>query len=93
MNHKSETNETLNQEYSAPNSARAQAQGLLGCLKAIQRGMQGLAFGVLLQAAGCTFDTEAFVADTLAALTNNIATTFIITALSDLLNVAPAFGF
>ena len=47
----------------------------------------------MLQASGCTFDTEAFLNDSLTAVYNNIATTFIITALADLLNVAPTFGF
>lgn len=52
-----------------------------------------LAFGTLLQASGCTFDSEAFLSDTLSAIFNNAAATFIITGLSDLLGVTPSFGF
>lgn len=55
--------------------------------------VRGLAFGVLLQASGCTFDSEAFLGDTLSAIFNNAAATFIITGLSDLLGVTPSFGF
>jgi len=46
-----------------------------------------------LQASGCTFDSEAFLGDTLSAIYNNAAATFIITGLSDLLGVTPSFGF
>ena len=49
--------------------------------------------GVLLQASGCAFDSEAFLGDSLSALFDNIATTLIITALADLLGVTPSFGF
>ena len=58
-----------------------------------RRTMQGLACGLMLQASGCTFDAETFLNDSLTAVYNNVATTFIITALADLLNVAPTFGF
>lgn len=54
---------------------------------------RALAFGTLLQASGCTFDSEAFLGDTLTAIFNNAAATFIITGLSDLLGVTPSFGF
>ena len=49
--------------------------------------------GVLLQASGCTFDSHAFLGDSLSALYDNIVTTLIITTLSDLLGVAPSFSF
>lgn len=49
--------------------------------------------GVVLQASGCTFDSEAFFGDSLAAIYNNFATTLIITTLSDLLDVTPSFSF
>jgi len=49
--------------------------------------------GVVLQASGCTFDSEAFFGDSLAAIFDNIATTLIITTLADLLGVTPTFGF
>lgn len=50
-----------------------------------------LAFGLLLQVSGCAFDTQALLSDSLAVLYENIATTFIINSLADLLNVAPTF--
>ena len=64
-----------------------------GLVKTCRRAMQGLVCGFMLQASGCTFDAESFLTDSLTAVYNNVATTFIITALADLLNVAPTFGF
>ncbi len=62
-------------------------------LRSMRTCARGLAFGALLQASGCTFDSEAFVGDTLTAIFNNAAATFIITGLSDLLGVSPILGF
>ncbi len=64
-----------------------------GGMRSIRACAQALAFGTLLQASGCTFDSEAFLGDTLSAIFNNTAATFIITGLSDLLGVTPSFGF
>lgn len=92
MNHSNETRQENSKNLPILSSARAETRGSLR-LGALRRGAQWLTFGALLQASGCTFDSEAFTADTLTALFNNVATTFIITALSDLLNVAPSFAF
>ena len=62
-------------------------------LKKVWRSAHLVTCGLLLQASGCTFDSNAFVGDSLAALYNNIATTLIITTLADLLGVAPSFSF
>ncbi len=62
-------------------------------LKWVWRSTRVLTCGVVLQASGCTFDSAAFFGDSLAAIYNNVATTLIITALSDLLNVTPSFAF
>ncbi len=62
-------------------------------LKTVWRSARLMTCGVLLQASSCTFDSEAFLGDSLAAIYNNVATTLIITTLSDLLNVAPSFAF
>ncbi len=73
-------------------SARRTDRGPL-LLKTAWRSARLMTCGVLLQASGCTFDSEAFLGDSLAAIYNNVATTLIITTLSDLLNVAPSFAF
>ena len=62
-------------------------------LKNIWRSARLMTCGVVLQASGCTFDSEAFFGDSLAAIYNNFATTLIITTLSDLLGVTPSFSF
>ncbi len=62
-------------------------------LKKVWQSARLLTCGVVLQASGCTFDSEAFFSDSLAAIYNNVATTLIITTLSDLLGVTPTFGF
>ena len=82
-------------EADAGDSAHAarHAMGATAITTTCRRALQGLVCGIMLQASGCTFDTEAFLNDSLTAVYNNIATTFIITALADLLNVAPTFGF
>ncbi len=61
--------------------------------KRVWRSARLMTCGVVLQAAGCTFDSDAFFGDSLAAIFDNIATTLIITALADLLGVAPSFAF
>ncbi len=61
--------------------------------KTAQRLARLMTCGVVLQASSCTFDSEAFFGDSLAAIFDNIATTLIITTLADLLGVAPTFGF
>ena len=82
-------------EADAGDSAHAARHviGAAAITRTCRRALQGLVCGIMLQASGCTFDTEAFLNDSLTAVYNNIATTFIITALADLLNVAPTFGF
>ncbi len=92
MNHSNEPRQKSSTILPILSSARAQARGSLS-LGTLRRCAQWLTFGALLQASGCTFDSDAFVADTLTALFNNVATTFIITALADLLNVTPSFAF
>ncbi len=62
-------------------------------IKTAWRAARLMTCGVLLQASGCMFDGEAFIGDSLAAIYNNVATTLIITTLSDLLGVAPSFAF
>jgi len=73
-------------------SARCADRGPL-FIKTVWRSARLITCGVVLQAAGCTFDSEAFIGDSLAAIYNNVATTLIITALSDFLGVAPSFAF
>ena len=92
MNHSNDTRQENSKNLPVLGSARAKARGSLR-LGALRRCAQWVTFGTLLQASGCAFDSEAFTADTLTALFNNVATTFIITALADFLNVAPTFGF
>ncbi len=62
-------------------------------LKKLWQSARLMTCGVVLQASGCTFDSEAFFGDSLAAIFDNIATTLIITTLADLLGVTPTFGF
>lgn len=57
------------------------------------RGLQGLLAGVMLQASGCSFDTDAFVSQSLSALYNNISTLLVITTVSDLFGVPAFSGF
>ncbi len=73
-------------------SARCADRGPL-FLNKVWRSARLITCGVVLQASGCTFDSEAFFGDSLAAIFDNIATTLIITTLADLLGVAPTFGF
>ncbi len=73
-------------------SARRADRGPLFLTK-VWRSARLMTCGVLLQASGCTFDSEAFFGDSLAAIFDNIATTLILTALADLLGVTPTFGF
>ncbi len=72
--------------------ARRADRGLLFARKAWQSARL-ITCGLLLQASGCTFDSNAFLGDSLSAIFNNVATTLIITTLSDLLGVAPSFSF
>ena len=93
----------VRESFLAPNGSR---ERILGTARTARRADRGPLFlkrvwqsarfitcGVLLQASGCTFDSEAFFGDSLAAIFDNIATTLIITALADLLGVTPSFGF
>ena len=95
MNHSNETRQESPRILPIQSSASRRAGKARGSLSlgALRRCAQWVTIGTLLQASGCAFDSEAFAADTLTALFNNIATTFIITALADLLNVTPSFGF
>ncbi len=61
--------------------------------KTVWRSARLMTCGVVLQASGCMFDSDAFFGDSLAAIFDNIATTLIITTLADLLGVTPTFGF
>ncbi len=92
MNHSNDTRQENSKNLPILSSAQAKACGSLR-LGALRRCAQWLTFGALMQASGCTLDSEAFAADAVAALFNNVATTFIITALADLLNVTPSFAF
>ena len=62
-------------------------------LNKVWRSARLITCGVVLQASSCTFDSEAFFGDSLAAIFDNVATTLIITTLSDVLGVAPSFAF
>ena len=92
MHHNNDKREISSDIRRLGKSARHADQGPL-FLKTVWRTARVMTCGVLLQASGCTFDSEAFFGDSLAALYDNIATTLIITTLADLLGVTPTFGF
>ena len=92
MHHNDDTHETSIAMCRLSKSARRIDRRPL-FLKKAWRSARLMACGLVLQAAGCTFDSEAFFGDSLSAIFDNIAATLIITALSDLLGVAPSFAF
>ena len=47
--------------------------------------------GTVMQTSSCMFDSDAFVSESITTLYNNITTLFIITSLTDLLDVSPSF--
>ena len=61
--------------------------------KTVWRSARLVTSGLVLQASGCGFDSEAFFSDSLSAIFDNVASTLIITTLSDLLDVTPSFSF
>ncbi len=92
MHHNDDNREVCNDMHPPGRPARRAARGPV-FLKWAWRSARVLTCGVVLQASGCTFDSAAFFGDSLAAIYNNVATTLIITTLSDLLGVAPSFAF
>ncbi len=92
MHHNNDKRRVSNHTRRLGKSARRAGRGSL-FLKTVWQSARLMTCGVLLQASGCTFDSEAFFGDSLAAIFDNIATTLIITTLADLLGVAPTFGF
>ena len=92
MHHNHNKREVSSGMHRRGKSARRTHQGSV-LTKKVWRSTRLMACGVVIQASGCTFDSEAFVGDSLAAIYNNVATTLIITTLSDLLNVVPSFAF
>ncbi len=93
----------VRESFLAPNGSR---ERILGTARTARRADRGPLFlkkvwwsarlitcGMVLQASGCTFDSNAFFGDSLAAIFDNVAATLIITTLSDLLGVAPSFAF
>ncbi len=92
MHHNDDNREVSSELRRLGKSARRADRGPL-FPKTIWRSARLITCGVLLQASSCTFDSEAFFGDSLAAIFDNIATTLIITTLADLLGVTPTFGF
>ncbi len=92
MDHNDDNREIATDACRRGRPARRADRGPL-LLKKVWRSARLMTCGVLLQASGCTFDSEAFFGDSLAAIFDNVATTLIITTLSDVLGVAPSFAF
>ncbi len=92
MHHNDDNREVSSDRRRPGRPARRADRGPL-FLKSVWRSARVLTCGVVLQASGCTFDSAAFFGDSQAANYNNVATTLIITTLSDLLGVVPSFAF
>lgn len=92
MHHNNDNREVSSDMRRSGKSARRTDRGLL-FIKTVWWSARLITCGVVLQVSGCTFDGDAFFGDSLAAIFDNVAATLIITALSDLLGVAPSFSF
>ncbi len=92
MYHNNDKREVSTDMRRSGKSARRTDRGPL-FLKRVWQSARLITCGMVLQASGCTFDSNAFFGDSLAAIFDSVATTLIITALADLLGVTPSFSF